>query len=952
MMRTIRVGKPASWSLYLGAFVGALLLLSGCREAGLYDQLGPLNTSDELAIGPAEVTLQQSDATLFTGLGGSPPYSYAVTAGTGAIDAATGIYNAPASLSTETVTVTDSKGKQASATVRVVSTDGALSLTPLYTTVPPGQTLQFVASGGSGASVNYLFDITSPESGGPVVDGAGLYTAGNSEGTDVIRIRDSLTGESRYARVAVAVGSSNVDYRIINIDTASLSAGGTIGSGFTFVAAFQIENAGTDNGSSDLFWRVYHSTDGSLGNGDTLLDEGSLAGGLTAGGTTTVDIAGTWPIAAGAGNLFVTVNALDDGDLSNNVSSAIGTALDPLQVDNEVSAVSLLSGTLVGEPFDGSFTVTNLGSDNAVADIRWFAYYSTDTLLDGTDILFDSGTLSPLGAGLGTGGTFNGTWDSPGGPYYFIVEIEADDDTATANNSAVSAATTTVTVPQVDYDVLNIQHISGTVANRGVSGEFDLTNSGTDAGTSPVYWTVYASPNTSVNSNTAVVATGVNPSLPAGGTVNVPFSGVWPKAPDSYYLVVEINVSDDVNAVPPSNLNHAAAPIVVSAPQADFVAGGIGLNPGTTAGGSVSGNFTITNNGPGDATSEVAYVLYASTDGTLDSLDYVIGSGTQFPFLTSDSLGLPFSGTWPSSPGSYTIIGEVLSIDDPDSSNNIRVEGTPVTITAPTTDYTVDTITPMVTDPHLQGPVSGSFTYRNDGPNDGVSNLSFEVWASLDTTLSPATDHLVDSGSGLAPLAFGDTSPAIPFGGNWPLRYGSYYVIVRIASGDEGAPGNNAVASAGTNDVGIYDEEPSESNGNYYDVTSGSANAYDPGIVLQPGAQVLVRGTGTAADVDPDVDSIESSPGPGATTNDDIIAFDTGSANYVTFTWTLDSAVPEDLALFVMYGDNLFYTGVGGNLPEITYRFLVDAPNTKRWVDLENSGQADIGTYSLVISAE
>jgi hypothetical protein len=164
---------------------------------------------------------------------------------------------------------------------------------------------------------------------------------------------------------------------------------------------------------------------------------------------------------------------------------------------------------------------------------------------------------------------------------------------------------------------------------------------------------------------------------------------------------------------------------------------------------------------------------------------------------------------------------------------------------------------------------------------------------------------------------------------------------------------DNALSPGTSVAVGIYDEEAAEYNGNYTNVNDGVndgdlvnvVNCFDPGIVLQPGMTILIRGAGTAGDVDPNI--------AGPSTNDDIIAFDTGTASAVGFQWVLDSGVAQDIGLFVMDGDNSF-PWPGPNVTDsfISDTFTVDAANTLRWVDLENTSQADLGTYSLYITAE
>lgn len=74
----------------------------------------------QLAISPLNATLTVNATCTFTASGGTPPYRFSVT-GTGAIDAGTGVYKAPAAPASDAVQVSDATGGVAEARAASVS---------------------------------------------------------------------------------------------------------------------------------------------------------------------------------------------------------------------------------------------------------------------------------------------------------------------------------------------------------------------------------------------------------------------------------------------------------------------------------------------------------------------------------------------------------------------------------------------------------------------------------------------------------------------------------------------------------------------------------------------------------------------------------------------------------------------------------------------------------------
>jgi hypothetical protein len=164
-----------------------------------------------------------------------------------------------------------------------------------------------------------------------------------------------------------------------------------------------------------------------------------------------------------------------------------------------------------------------------------------------------SGTIS---GGLVAGGSsgdlpINNTWPATAGKYYLIADIFAGDDGNAGNNFSFSASVdvTAPPVPNVDYLVQNVTYAGGE-ANPGgtVNGSFEYMNQGADAGFQPVFWTAYASLNTTLDGSDTWLASGPASAL-GGGETSIPavtFSGLWPLDYGSYYLLVTISNLEDL----------------------------------------------------------------------------------------------------------------------------------------------------------------------------------------------------------------------------------------------------------------------------------------------------------------------------------------------------------------------------------------------------------------------
>ena len=451
------------------------LALSGCKDFSFYGVLGDRIDDTPLTISPATVTVPMSGALTFTATGGKPPYSFARVSGTGSIDAGTGLYTAPPTAGSETVRVTDSKGRRSDATITVTTSGGMLAISPDAVSMGPGGRLTFVASGGTAP---YTFSLTATGSGSPLINDGGIsgaYVAGASIGTDTIQVQDSALPTATTATATVNVTSiTNVDYIVTAVNnTGTLHAGGDLDGDYS------VKNIGSVNGAQNIYWQAYASfNNNSLDAGDALVASGSLGPLNTGQEVTGVLFSGTWPGVTGPYYLIVMVGAMDDSNSGNNAGfSGLLTLLVPI-VNYTVGNVNY-TGPNPAAPSTaapGTFDYSNIGTDDGSQWVGWTVYASPDTTLDAFDLAVASGSASPLDSGAAPSTIpFNGGWPLNYGNYYLFVRLSVPEDVDPGNNSD----RTTTQAPVGVYNaivqngdcinLLNYTDLTGVVLKPGMS---------------------------------------------------------------------------------------------------------------------------------------------------------------------------------------------------------------------------------------------------------------------------------------------------------------------------------------------------------------------------------------------------------------------------------------------------------------------------------------------------
>jgi hypothetical protein len=246
-----------------------------------------------LSLSPTAPTTPPKGTVAFAASGGSGAgltYALTTNASGGSINPATGAYLAGAAGATkDVVTVTDSLGNSASATVSVTP---ALSLVPASKNLAPRGTLTLFTTGGSGAGIVYA--LSTNASGGSIDATTGAYAAGNTGSvTDVVTATDSLGNTaSATIHVTAAVSITPAGPTTAPQGTVAFSASGGSGAGYTYTFATNASGA-TLNATTGAYKA---GTTGSVTDVVTVTD--SL--GNTASATVTVTASLTVSPAAAA----------------------------------------------------------------------------------------------------------------------------------------------------------------------------------------------------------------------------------------------------------------------------------------------------------------------------------------------------------------------------------------------------------------------------------------------------------------------------------------------------------------------------------------------------------------------------------------------------------------------------------------------------------------------------
>ncbi len=795
---------------------------------------------------------------------------------------------------------------------------GALAIHPAAVSVNEGSTVNFTATGGAG---DYSYSLVS---GSGVIDTqSGAYQASLTPGIERVRVSDGHGGSAEAQITITATGGSYPDYRIAAAPAAVFPASG---SGSTALSgSFAVENVSADPGTASILWSVYLSADASVGPGDLVVDSGSTSPLAPGGVTASIPFSGTWPSAGGSYYLIVVASSSDELNQANNqlASAAIPVTGAP-SPDYSFTVISSPATAVGGSALSVPVTFANGSTAGGSTSVSWEVYFSTDTTIDAGDQLLGSGTQAALAAGASSSPTVTGTWPMTAGTAYLIARVSAVDDGNLTNNVLVSSAIT-VSVPDVEYSVNSVSAPVSAYVGTAINEGFILQNSGTANGSATVNWQVYASPGNQTvgDPGDVLIASGTHGALGGSGSQSIAYTGSWTVPAGSYYLVVQISAADDSNTG--NNVTASGAAVTVTTPSPDYQVTLFPAPAGTVAGKSVSGTFTVQNNGTAAGSSPVNWYAYASLgDALYSSGDVLIASGSFGALGVGLTNAPPYNGVWPSVAGNYYVVVVVQAADDPTTTTGSSAM---VTVTPPDVNYTVSTMNVIGGTLMPDQTVSGTFQYRNAGTANGqaAQTVGWQVYASLNNTID-ASDTLIASGTGEPALAAGATSGDVNWSGVWPLDYGAYYVIIRVTAAEDINSSDNTAVSGSTYQVGYYTE--AEPNGDWTNMVQVNI----PGVTLKPGMSIHISGSMNNFDLD------------------DIFQFNAAIGTVVVATVSYGAPGKSiSLYFFNAPGASGVATGVGITGTDLALQWTVDT--SPFWVDFENTGPSNLGAYTMIVSA-
>ncbi len=234
------------------------LTLAGCDKFSLLSEFSQSQTgssgssgSSVLAISPAAPAILVGTTVNFRGSGGSGQYSFSLSSGGGAVDPISGVYTAPATAGSATVTLTDAlKGDTVQAVVSIVAAS-QLRINPASLTIGASGSYQFGASGGA---TPYTYSVYGGTVAGESIDSAtGAYHAPSSTSVRYVRVTDNVGTTSDATVTVVASGALTISPTTVKIPENTsftfAASGGTPGYTFSVVPG----GTGTINSATGVY---------------------------------------------------------------------------------------------------------------------------------------------------------------------------------------------------------------------------------------------------------------------------------------------------------------------------------------------------------------------------------------------------------------------------------------------------------------------------------------------------------------------------------------------------------------------------------------------------------------------------------------------------------------------------------------------------------------------------
>jgi len=438
-----------------------------------------ITITQTLLISPTIKILAVNNVFSFTGSGGTPPLTYSVFSGTGAINSASGAYTAPAAPGSAVVRVTDSLGTSASANVTV---NAALTITPSTQTMSIGGLLNFSSGGGVPP---YTYSVFS--GGGSINATTGAFTAPGTVGTSVVRITDSIgnTADSTVTiNNALGISPAAITLAVNNTTTFSGLAGAP---GYTFSI---FSGGGSINAGTGLFTApvtpgttVVRVTDTLSNTADaTVTIDPALAISpatktLAVNNVFTFNATGgvspySYSMFAGGGSVNATT-----GEYTAPAGSGSATVRVTDGLGNTSNSVVTINAALVISPAASTITVNNTqayAASGGVAPYTYSVFSGAGSINSGT------GLYTPVGAGSITIRVTDSLGNTSNGALTVNTALAIVPSTANVTLDSDFTFNFTGGVPPVTYSIIANGPADGSIADPAIGIYTAPASNGTD----------------------------------------------------------------------------------------------------------------------------------------------------------------------------------------------------------------------------------------------------------------------------------------------------------------------------------------------------------------------------------------------------------------------------------------------------------------------------------------
>jgi subtilase family serine protease len=486
----------------------------------------------------------------------------------------------------------------------------------------------------------------------------------------------------------------------------------TVGGRVTF--NYDVSDIGSGSAAAS-FTGIYLSTDSTITTSDTLVvvrSTPSLGSGLSTSDTNVpFDLSNLVnPLAPGTywlGAIADYANQISESNESNNASNAVQFTVTAAAVpDLQISTwnPSSTSGT-AGGSLTVNYTVLNNGNGSAGASTAGI-YLSSDSTITTGDQLLASKSTSSLVSNSSVSDSQTAILPTTPGTYYLGVitdinnaVVEGNENNNASNAVQITVNPSTVTPPDLHANSLTLSSSSITAGNS-ITVSYLVSNIGNgSAGSSTTG--IYLSSDSTITTGDTLLATRSTSSISSGSNASDSFS-LPLSTTGSYYIGAVADYNNQIAESSETNNASNAVQITVTAPatEPDLVATLNSISSSSlTAGGSVTVNYTIKNQGQAAAPDSFALV-YISPDSNFGDSNDIALNPASLPSTgtlgTGQSVALSQTVTLPAAVGAGTWYVAVMAdavnnrVDESNESNNWSGYQQ-ISVTAPPANVTVAT---------------------------------------------------------------------------------------------------------------------------------------------------------------------------------------------------------------------------------------------------------------------